>query len=323
MNLQENIRKVLREESSPIEGRLLYFRRHLPELRNHLWDIIMEGFDMFNPCDYDDYESYLKYTVHSCVITLINSYDELYGKGDTNEIEKITTQYIKDNYIKYFKGAWRDKECDEDEDTINENKEEIEEDLSPIITSLLERTIVSNNEDVCKVEVRAPWNRETMSGGDYRDYAVKVYFIGGPKTKNWPRTMAVVNKEENIMGEVWDTVNNFMGLSMDLYSGTVKKCNKTMNENFTPWVKRRLDMVMKAEREAHNYMVYTYKRNDINNTPLDKDTFTNMYYSVMMDELYPHLSNWGTQEFNYESVLEELKSSFQENVEESWKYLNR
>jgi hypothetical protein len=322
MNQQEIIRRVLKEESGSIKDKLFYFKRHLSELRNHLWDIIMEGFDMFNPCDYDDYESYLGYLIRSCAITLINSYDELY-KGDTDEIEEIITQYIKDNYIKYFKGAWRDKECDEDEDTINENKGEIKEDLSPIITNLLERIIVVNNEDVCKVEVTAPWNRGTISGGNYRGYAVKVYFIGGPNTKNWPRTMAVVMKEENIMNEVWQTVFNFMGLYIDLYADRVKKCNKTMNENFTPWVKRRLDMVMKAEREAHHYMNYKYKSNNINNEPLDKDTFTNMYYSVMMDELHPHLSNWGTEEFDYSNVRQEIQNSFQDNVEELWKYLNR
>jgi hypothetical protein len=112
---------------------------------------------------------------------------------------------------------------------INESEEKMEEDLSPILTELLDKIIVVNNEDVCKVEVTAPWNRKTISGGHYHDYAVKVYFIGGPKTKNWPRTMAVVTKEEDIMGEIWQTVYNFMGLSMDLYSDRVRKCDKINN----------------------------------------------------------------------------------------------
>jgi len=38
-----------------------------------------------------------------------------------------------------------------------------------------------------------------------------------------------VIKEEDIMGEIWQTVYNFMGLSMDLYSDRVRKCDKINN----------------------------------------------------------------------------------------------
>jgi hypothetical protein len=326
MKLQENI---------SIKDKLYYFKRHLPELRNHLWDIITEGFDMFNPCDYDDYESYLKYTVHSCVITLINSYDELHGKGDTDEIEEIVTQYIKDNYIRYFKGAWRDKECDEDEDTINENTEEIEKDLSPIITELLDKIIVVNNEDVCKVEVTAPWNRKTISGGDYRDYAVKVYFIGGRNTKNWPRTMAVVMKEENIMGEIWKTVFNFMGLYVDLYSDSVKKCDEDINESVednnkerseietyilrrVPWneILQGLDDGIKwAERRFQKY-------EDSRLMDMTLSQFGNMVMAVLMDHIRRFLVDRETQGIIYYSQVEHyLYKHFLDEIRNSYNRL--
>jgi hypothetical protein len=110
-------------------------------------------------------------------------------------------------------------------------EEESKDDMSPMITDLLNNIVVNDNEDVCKVEVTAPWNRETISGGDYKSYKVNVYFIGGYGSKNWPRTEAVKDKEENIMNEIWDTVYNFMGIGTDLYSSTVKNCNENIQES--------------------------------------------------------------------------------------------
>jgi len=110
-------------------------------------------------------------------------------------------------------------------------EEESEDDMSPMITDLLNNIVVNDNEDVCKVEVTAPWNRETISGGDYKSYKVNVYFIGGYGSKNWPRTEAVKDKEENIMNEIWETVYNFMGIGTDLYSSTVKNCNENIQES--------------------------------------------------------------------------------------------
>lgn len=325
-----NTKKILREESIPIEDRLFYFRRHLPELRHHLWDIIIEGFKYFNPCDYDDYESYIKSIIHTCVITLINSYDELHGKGDMDEIEEVVTQYTKDNYIRYFNKEWKEKECDEDEDTINENKGEIEKDLSPIITELLNKIIVTNNEDVCKVEVRAPWNRKTMSGGDYRNYAIKVYFIGGPKTKNWPRTHAVRDKEEEIMGEIWETVYNFMGIATDLYSDIVKKCDEDINESVEDNKKERSDIetyilrrvpwnevlegfddgIKWAERRCQKYEDITLER------------FGNMVMAVLMDNIFLFLKDEVSQEIiHYGETDDYLRNLFSDEIRKSYNRL--
>lgn len=327
-----NTKKILKESSIPIEDRLYYFKRHLTELRKHLWDIIVEGLDMFNPCFYDDYESYIKSMIHSCAITLINSYDELYGKGDTDEIEQIVTQYIKDNYMRYFNKGWRERECDEDEDTINENKEEIKKDLSPIITNLLEILIVGNNEDVCKIEVVAPWNRETMSGGDYRNYAIKVYFISGPNTKNWPRTHAVRDKEEEIMGQIWEVVYDSMGIATDLYSSVVKKCNKGINEsvdnenkkrsNIEIYILRRVpwdeileglkDGIEWAERRCQKY-------GDNVLTAITLERFGNMVMSVLMENILLFLKDEVSQEIlHYGATENYLRNLFSDEISKSY-----
>jgi hypothetical protein len=48
-----------------------------------------------------------------------------------------------------------------------------------------------------------------------------------------------------------------------------------------------------------------------------------MFFSIMMDELHGELSNWGTEDFDYSKVHQELRDSFTDYVEELWRHLNR
>ena len=93
----------------------------------------------------------------------------------------------------------------------------------------------------------------------------------------------------------------------------------SINEEYTTWVKRRMDMVRDAEREASSYMVNRFKQAPKQYT---KSKFTHAFFSVMMDELHGDLSNWGTQDFDYSKVHQELRDSFNVYVEELWNHLN-
>jgi hypothetical protein len=208
-------------------------------------------------------------------------------------------------------------------------EEESEYDMSPMITDLLNKIIVVNNEDVCKVEVTAPWNRETISGGHYNDYAVKVYFIGGPKTKNWPRTQAVRDKEEEIMGEVWDTVYDFMGLYVDLYGDRVRKCNDNIQESIdkngdekikryllrrVPWheiLEGLNNGIEWAERRCERYVD---KLNAI-----DLDRYSNMVMSVLMDHILLFLKDEVSQEIIHYGASENyLRKLFSDEISKSY-----
>jgi hypothetical protein len=92
-----------------------------------------------------------------------------------------------------------------------------------------------------------------------------------------------------------------------------------INEDYTTWVKRRMNMVRDAEREASSYMVNRFKQAPKQYT---KSNFTHTFFSVMMDELHGDLSNWGTQDFDYSKVHQELRDSFNVYVEELWNHLN-
>jgi len=93
-----------------------------------------------------------------------------------------------------------------------------------------------------------------------------------------------------------------------------------INEDYTTWVKRRMDIVRDAEREASSYMIKIFKLNPIRFT---KNKFINLFFSTMMDELHNELSKGGTEDFNYSKVHQELRDSFRDYVEELWKHLNK
>lgn len=96
----------------------------------------------------------------------------------------------------------------------------------------------------------------------------------------------------------------------------IKEVMGVINE---AWVKRRLDMVMKAHRGASDYMIERFK----NYPEFEKDQFTNIFFSIMMDELHPVLTNWGADDFDYPKVHQEIIDSFTDGVHIMWKELGK
>jgi len=208
-------------------------------------------------------------------------------------------------------------------------EQEVENDMSPIMSELLNSMITRNYEDVCKIEVKAPWDRKTMSGGDYRNYAVKVYFISGPNTKNWPRTQAVRDKEEEIMGEIWETVYNFMGIGTDLYSSTVKKCNENIQESVNrdedekikryilrrvPWEEILEGLNKGIDWSETRCLRYYDKLNAI-----DLDKYSNMVMSVLMDNILLYLKDEVSQEIiRYGATEDYLRKLFSDEISKSY-----
>jgi len=94
--------------------------------------------------------------------------------------------------------------------------------------------------------------------------------------------------------------------------------NGPINEDYTLWVKRRMDMIRKAERETSDYMTHKFKQNPQQFT---KSQFINVFFSTMMDELHDELSKGGSEDFNYSRVHQELRDSLTDYVEELWIHL--
>lgn len=107
-----------------------------------------------------------------------------------------------------------------------------ERDRSDLMVKLLNTTIIPQYENICKVEVTAPWNREFSS----RFYSVKVFFIGD------------LPDFYDILDEIWEIIYDTFGVGVDLYPEYVKNCDKTMetlNENTS--TQKRLREVVKTQ----------------------------------------------------------------------------
>jgi hypothetical protein len=103
---------LIKEEKSEIDKKMMYFKRNISELKIHLKDIIIEGFDYFKPCDFATIDKFISVGVRDSAVTLINSYEELY-KGDSEDFLYYVKEYIIKTFINYFKYEWKNKECDE------------------------------------------------------------------------------------------------------------------------------------------------------------------------------------------------------------------
>jgi len=147
-------------------------------------------------------------------------------------------------------------------------------------------------------------------------YEIKLYY---------PKHVKQDIRWENEM-KITSTIRPFLDLPFysiivrSFYSEKPNEFVGGINENYTPWVKRRMDMVQRAEREASSYMVKRFKQNPKQST---KSKFTHMFFSVMMDGLHDEISNGGTEDFDYSKVHQELRDSFRNYVEELWKQLNK
>jgi hypothetical protein len=89
-----------------------------PEINELLTDIVIEGFDYTNACDYDTYNSYETNVVNDSAITFINSYIELYGEEyfDSAPLEDFVAKVILSKHRSRIEREWRDRYCDEDDD---------------------------------------------------------------------------------------------------------------------------------------------------------------------------------------------------------------
>ena len=93
-------------------------RLHDPEINDLLTDIVIEGFDYTNPCDYNTYYGYETNVVNGSVITFINSYIELYGEEhfDSAPLESFVGKVIVSNHRSRIEREYRNPYCVEDED---------------------------------------------------------------------------------------------------------------------------------------------------------------------------------------------------------------
>ena len=96
--------------------------------------------------------------------------------------------------------------------------------LSSVIEELLQPTVDRYSDYVCEVQVF----QDVMNP---KKYSLRVFFVGGLGSKNWPTTQAVQSSREKVMKEMWETIYKFTGLSVELDSSTIKECRNSIIES--------------------------------------------------------------------------------------------
>lgn len=109
------------------QSKILWLRRRLNdrELMDHLKDIVIEGFDYTDPCNYGDYDSYEINLVNDSAVTFINSYTELSGEEQlfSDELVAFVSDVIVSKYRSRIEREYRDRDCDEEEEEDDDKTE--------------------------------------------------------------------------------------------------------------------------------------------------------------------------------------------------------
>ena len=105
-------------------SKILWLRRRIndTETMDLLKDIVVEGFDYVNPCDYETYLGYETNIVNGSIPTFINSYTELSGDVyvEDNELDEFIRKLIIVKYRGLILREYRDRYCEEDDEDEEE-----------------------------------------------------------------------------------------------------------------------------------------------------------------------------------------------------------
>lgn len=105
------------------QEQLLYFLRriHTEELLNHLYDIIYEGFDYTDPCDYMPYKEgfgdYVDEIIRGSIETFLNSYLDTnhYDEQTKENLRILVSDLIRRKFFRMIESSFIEAECDEDD----------------------------------------------------------------------------------------------------------------------------------------------------------------------------------------------------------------
>jgi len=117
-------------------------------------------------------------------------------------------------------------------------KEETQQDLSSVMKELLNKSITPKyKKTICTFDVVPPWKSIPSS----EDYQIRVNLVGGVGSKRWPATQFVHRENDNIVDDVWKTVYNFMGLSVNVFLRNVMSCDEVLTESSNERLEKLID----------------------------------------------------------------------------------
>ena len=245
MNLQETIRKVLREDDYSPAGKEIMPNKIVVHKSNPMFrdNILKDGLKAKSGECYRIYVGYGTKCKPAIFATNSTNKRAWFDSTYDDDIWEINTEMIpdvmwyKDKHYESrskhivtfqdipsevltlkYKGNSKDGGIMESKNDSNKN----------IIKELLNNVVLPEYEHViCGFEVKEPHERfDTRGNTPFQFISVTVTFIGGPGTKLWPHTQAVQRMYDEILDEVWVVIYNYTNEAVDTYSTTKKDCGK-------------------------------------------------------------------------------------------------
>ena len=109
--------------------------------------------------------------------------------------------------------------------SLNESKEKSTKELIMFVLNTL--VLPQYEHVICEFEYKDTKERFDVTGKQVFNYpSVIVTFIGGYGTKMWPQTQAVQKMYDDVLDDIWQTVWDYTGISVEPYSKMVKDCGK-------------------------------------------------------------------------------------------------
>jgi hypothetical protein len=93
---------------------ILWFKRRIPQNLDLMMDLINEGFDYIDQCEYkreDGYQDFSSELIGSAAITFMNTFDEVndLSAGDTDIVFQLIYDYMEKNYSEYILIGFMDR----------------------------------------------------------------------------------------------------------------------------------------------------------------------------------------------------------------------
>ena len=145
-----------------------------------------------------------------------------YVRKKQKEVEETIKSYLPIKNIRV--GSYGTPHCGWK--SLNESKNKSTKDL--IERVLNDLVLPQYKHIICGFELK---NVDDESLNNVINYpGVLVTMIGGYGTRMWPQTPTVQKMYDDLLDEIWDTLGDYTGISLALYSNYVKECsNKNIN----------------------------------------------------------------------------------------------
>jgi hypothetical protein len=126
-----------------------------------------------------------------------------------------------------------------------------EKDQTKLIKGIIDSSDIFNYKYFCGFDIIRPEEKTDQ-------FLIKVYFVGGPNSKVWPRTQAVRNKEYNLIEELYEYIKSFVPFNIEMMASHVNSCdgyNKLMKRKYsTNDLQENIRRILKEETKPGKYI---------------------------------------------------------------------